>query len=274
MNSMKTITLTLLRSVIMDGVKIDTHIRGLIAKATDERAVSLAYQETAGDEDEHERKLLASMVSNAESLSTIFSDYLGYKENDMGDNSVSVDFGNNDKIIYSMYVSDRFNENYTSSLARLASTYISLCMLCDWYDTIDPKQSEVYHNSASRKLTDIKRCFNKTAPKAPVYPFTQNLSTDKDEVEIILPKDYFKTERTMTELIAHEVVINYTIDDNTIDDIVYETNIRNFAIVNRATFGAVNIVPTGIGSGKIVIWSRHMEAETKKIINVEVKYES
>ena len=70
------------------------------------------------------------------------------------------------------------------------------------------------------------------------------------------------------------MVINYTIDDNTIDDIVYETNIRNFAIVNRATFGAVNIVPTGIGSGKIVIWSRHMEAETKKIIKVEVKYES
>ena len=110
---MKTINLTLLRSVIIDEVKIDSHIKGLIAKATDENASSVAYQQTAGDEDEHERKLLASLVSNAESLATIFSDYLGYKQNDNGDNSVIVDFADTGKILYTLYVSDRFNENYT-----------------------------------------------------------------------------------------------------------------------------------------------------------------
>lgn len=270
---MKTITLNILRSVIMDGVKIDTHIRGLIDKSTDERSTSLAYQETAGDEDEHERKLFASMVSAAESLSTIFSDYLGYKQQSNGDNSVIVSFDDTDKIVYSLFVSDRFNENYTESLARLSSSYISLSMLMDWYDVVNPKQSEIYEKAASKKLMDIKRCFNKLPPSPPKYPFTQNLTTDKDEVVITLPKNYFKVERSMSELIAHEVVINYTIDDNTVDDVVYNTNISNFAIVNRATFGAVNIVPTGIGKGVIVIWSRHMEATTRKTINVEVKYE-
>ena len=270
---MKTITLNILRSVVMDGVKIDTHIRGLIDKSADEKATSLAYQETAGDEDEHERKLFASMVSAAESLSTIFSDYLGYKQQSNGDNSVIVSFDDTDKIVYSLFVSDRFNENYTESLARLASSYISLSMLMDWYDVVNPKQSEIYEKAASKKLMDIKRCFNKLPPSPPKYPFTQNLTTDKDEVVITLPKNYFKVERSMSELIAHEVVINYTIDDNTVDDVVYNTNIGNFAIVNRATFGAVNIVPTGIGKGVIVIWSRHMEATTRKTINVEVKYE-
>ena len=270
---MKTITLNILRSVVMDGVKIDTHIRGLIDKSADEKATSLAYQETAGDEDEHERKLFASMVSAAESLSTIFSDYLGYKQQSNGDNSVIVSFDDTDKIVYSLFVSDRFNENYTESLARLASSYISLSMLMDWYDVVNPKQSEIYEKAASKKLMDIKRCFNKLPPSPPKYPFTQNLTTDKDEVVITLPKDYFKVERSMSELIAHEVIINYTIDDNTVDDVVYNTNIGNFAIVNRATFGAVNIVPTGIGKGVIVIWSRHMEATTRKTINVEVKYE-
>ena len=270
---MKTITLNILRSVVMDGVKIDTHIRGLIDKSADEKATSLAYQETAGDEDEHERKLFASMVSAAESLSTIFSDYLGYKQQSNGDNSVIVSFDDTDKIVYSLFVSDRFNENYTESLARLASSYISLSMLMDWYDVVNPKQSEIYEKAASKKLMDIKRCFNKLPPSPPKYPFTQNLTTDKNEVVITLPKDYFKVERSMSELIAHEVVINYTIDDNTVDDVVYNTNISNFAIVNRATFGAVNIVPTGIGKGVIVIWSRHMEATTRKTINVEVKYE-
>ena len=270
---MKTITLNILRSVVMDGVKIDTHIRGLIDKSTDERATSLAYQETAGDEDEHERKLFASMVSAAESLSTIFSDYLGYKQQSNGDNSVIVSYDDTDKIVYTLFVSDRFNENYTESLARLSSSYISLSMLMDWYDVVNPKQSEIYEKAASKKLMDIKRCFNKLPPSPPKYPFTQNLTTDKDEVVITLPKDYFKVERSMSELISHEVVINYTIDDNTVDDVVYNTNIGNFAIVNRATFGAVNIVPTGIGKGVIVIWSRHMEATTRKTINVEVKYE-
>ena len=270
---MKTITLNILRSVVMDGVKIDTHIRGLIDKSADEKATSLAYQETAGDEDEHERKLFASMVSAAESLPTIFSDYLGYKQQSNGDNSVIVSFDDTDKIVYSLFVSDRFNENYTESLARLSSSYISLSMLMDWYDVVNPKQSEIYEKAASKKLMDIKRCFNKLPPSPPKYPFTQNLTTDKDEVAITLPKDYFKVERSMSELIAHEVVINYTIDDNTVDDVVYNTNIGNFAIVNRATFGAVNIVPTGIGKGVIVIWSRHMETTTRKTINVEVKYE-
>ena len=256
-----------------DGVKIYTLIKVRIVKAAEEKATSLAYQETAGDEDEHERKLFASMVSAAESLSTIFSDYLGYKQQSNGDNSVIVSFDDTDKIVYSLFVSDRFNENYTESLARLASSYISLSMLMDWYDVVNPKQSEIYEKAASKKLMDIKRCFNKLPPSPPKYPFTQNLTTDKDEVVITLPKNYFKVERSMSELIAHEVVINYTIDDNTVDDVVYNTNIGNFAIVNRATFGAVNIVPTGIGKGVIVIWSRHMEATTRKTINIEVKYE-
>ena len=271
---MKTITLNLLRSVIMDGVKIDTHIKGLIDKSADERATSLAYQETAGDEDEHERKLFASMVSAAESLSTIFSDYIGYKQQTNGDNSVIVSYDDTDNIVYTLYVSDRFNENYTESLARLSSSYISLSMLMDWYDVVNPKQSEIYEKAASKKLMDIKRCFNKLPPVPPKYPFTHNLVTDKDDVTITLPKDYFKVERTMSELIKKEVVINYTIDENTIDDIVFATNANKFTIINHATFNAINVIPTGLGSGSITIWSRHMEAETKKTINIKVVYES
>ena len=78
----------------------------------------------------------------------------------------------------------------------------------------------------------------------------------------------------MSELIKKEVVINYTIDENTIDDIVFATNANKFTIINHATFNAINVIPTGLGSGSITIWSRHMEAETKKTINIKVVYES
>ena len=73
----------------------------------------------------------------------------------------------------------------------------------------------------------------------------------------------------MTELIGNEQVINYTIDD-----IAFATDIRKFAIVNHAPYGAINIIPTGLGKGSLILWSRHMEAETRKVIKIEVKYES
>ena len=271
---MKTITLSILRSVIIDAVKIDTYIRGTIDKASDERANRMAYHETAGDEDAHERKLQATMVSAAESLATYLSDYLLPSNQLTGDNAVILDYSGNSEIVFTLNVSDRFNETYTSSLARLASKFISTSMLVEWYETINPNQAEVYSRKIPSIKADIQRCFNKTAPQQPYYPFTQELTLDKDEVTILMPDNYFKTEHTMEQLIGYEAVVNYTIDENTIDDIEFKTDIRKFAIVNKAKFGAINIIPKGIGVGYLTVWSRHMEADTKKTIKIEVKYES
>lgn len=269
---MKNITLHILRSVVIDKVKIDAHIKGLYDKAVDERASKMAYQETAGDEAEHERKLFGSMISAAESLATHFSDYLDDMGQSTADNAVIVNYDNDSEIIYQLKVTDRFNENYTSSLARLSSEYIAFSMLVDWYDTINPKQSEVYSRQMESKLNDINRCFNKLPPKAPTYPFTQTLTVDKESVEIVFPKDYFKTPHQFEDLIKREVVINYTIDENCIDDIEYNGSVKNFCVLNKS-IGLVNIVPTGIGEGTITLWSRHMEAETKKDIKLVIRYE-
>lgn len=269
---MKNISLHIIRSVVIDKVKVETHIKGLYDKAVDDRASKMAYQETAGDEEEHERKLFNSMVSAAESLATQFTDYLAGSSQVSGDNAVIVNYDVDSEIIYQLRVSDRFNENYTKSLARLSSEYIAASMLADWFDTVNPKQSEVYVKQAENKLNDIRRCFNKLPPKAPTYPFTQTLTVDKETVEIVFPKNYFKTEHSFAELIKHEAIINYTIDENCIDDIEFMGSAKNFCKLNK-NFGIINIVPTGIGEGTITIWSRHMEAQTKKNIKLVIRYE-
>lgn len=269
---MKSITLHILRSVVIDKVKVETHIKGLYDKSADDRASRLAYQETAGDEAEHERKLFNSMVSAAESLATYFSDYLDGNNQVSGDNAVIVNYDVDSQIIYQLKVSDRFNENYTQSLARLSSEYIANSMLVEWFDTINPKQSEVYSKQLETKLKDIQRCFNKLPPKSPTYPFTQNLTVDKETVEIVFPKNYFKTEHSFAELIKYEAIINYTIDENCIDDIEFMGSVKNFCTLNK-NFGIINIVPTGLGEGTITVWSRHMEAQTKKNIKLVIRYE-
>ncbi|MGM9734515.1 MAG: hypothetical protein ACI3YT_10415 [Prevotella sp.] len=269
---MKNITLNILRSVVIDKVKVDAHIKGLYDKAVDERASKMAYQETAGDEAEHERKLFNSMISAAESLATQFTDYLDDCNQVTGDNAVIVCYDVDSEIIYKLRVTDRFNENYTSSLARLSSEYIAYSMLVEWYDTINPKQSEIYAKQMENKLNDIKRCFTKLPPKAPTYPFTQTLSVDKGSVEIVFPKNYFKTEHPFEELIKREVVINYTIDENCIDDIEFMGSVKGFCVLNKG-MGLINIIPTGLGEGTITIWSRHMEAQTKKNIKLVIRYE-
>ena len=43
----KTLTIEILRSVIVDAVKTDTHIKGTIDKSIDEKASRVAYNETA-----------------------------------------------------------------------------------------------------------------------------------------------------------------------------------------------------------------------------------
>ena len=53
----KTLTIEILRSVIVDAVKTDTHIKGTIDKSIDEKASRVAYNETAGDEAYHLRKI-------------------------------------------------------------------------------------------------------------------------------------------------------------------------------------------------------------------------
>lgn len=269
---MKNITLTLLTSVIIDTVKVETHIKGLNDKAADERLNRAAYQQSAGDDDEHERKLHTTMVSAAESLSTYFGDYITSYHQSSGDNAVIIDYSDTSKIVYKLTVSDRFNERFTESLARLSSQFISNEMLRAWYLAINPNLSDIYNKNSATILSDINHCFNKLAPKAPVIPFTKHLTLDREEVIIEMPKDFFRAEHDIEDIEPYIFSVGYVIDDNVIDDIEFEGSKRGVYYIEKPESGVLTITPCGIGSGKMSVYSRHMESLTRKDLNIIIRY--
>ena len=171
---MKTMTIEILRSVIIDAVKTDTHIKGTIDKSLNENASRVAYNETAGDEAHHARKIDRAITAYAETLVAEISDMLS------GNSDISTSYTDTSKISISVGVDDRFNTSFASTIARLGSEYITNKVLVTWYGAISTGANQVpfYENLAQVNLNSIRKCFNKKAPTAPT-------DTNKSTVSIL-----------------------------------------------------------------------------------------
>lgn len=159
----KTLEIEIIRAVIIDAVKTDTHIKGTIDKSIDERASRVAYNETAGDEEYHVRKINRTITASSENLVAEISDMLS------GNANVEASFSNTEKIIIKVGVDARFNTSFSATLARLASEYITNYSLVLWWGAITNAQNQVafYKQIASDYLNSIRKCFNKLAPETP-----------------------------------------------------------------------------------------------------------
>ena len=178
----KTLTIEILRSVIIDAVKTDTHIKGTIDKSIDEKASRVAYNETAGDEAYHLRKLDRTITASAENLVAEIS----------GNTEITPDYSDVTKIKISVGVDARFNTSFASTLARLSSEYITNYVLVLWFGAITNGQNQVqfYSQLASTYLNSIRKCFNKVAPPAP----TKKDDSEQDvEASILDTKGSFTT---------------------------------------------------------------------------------
>lgn len=252
---MKTIQLTLLRSTIMDAVKSETLITANADRAADDKASRLAYNEAAGDDDFHERKLQRCFITAAEELKTAMSDYVASNHQSSADNAVLMDFSDNAAVKIRLFVSDRFNDAYADSIARLGSDFIINKMIMLWWDGINSNRAQTYLANSERTLGNILRCFNKMPPKPPVYPYTKNISVSTPIVNIVCNKPE---------------VLSYSIDDGTIDDI--ETSSLNNAClrITDKQEGKVSFVGIAPGIATLQLFSRH-DTSVKNLVIVNVK---
>ena len=181
----KTLKIEILRSVIVDAVKTDTHIKGTIDKSLDERASRAAYNETAGDEAYHERKIDRTITASAENLVAEISDMLS------GNAEVQADFDDTEKIKINVGVDARFNTSFAPTLARLSSEYITNYVLVLWWGAITNGQNQVqfYTQLSNSYLNSIRKCFNKMAPTAP----TIKEGSDTREATILDTTGRFET---------------------------------------------------------------------------------
>ena len=235
----QTITITLIKSLIMNSVKNETFFRGQVIKAADGKLITEAYHEQAGNEEYQERLLERGLATNLADLLTHFSDYIASSGQSSGDNIYSNISGDN--ITISLEVSDRFNTGYTDALAKLSSKYIEEAMLMDWWKPINEKQSALYAQFVERDLAAIKRCFNKTAPAAPSYRYPTTLTLPGSAIDIGVGEEY---------------TVTYSISDGSVDDI--EIRIEDMAICQAGrTAEGFTVIGTRLGHTYAEIYSRH-----------------
>jgi hypothetical protein len=245
------IILTLHKAQIIESVKNETFQRGTFDKAADAKAYQVAYVEQAGDEEYHKRLLLRSLSTSLEELKSHLSDYLSTIGGSTGDNVFDGD--ENGMIKLTLVVGDRFNRSYTDSLARLSAKYIEDVMLMDWWRPINEKQSSLYAKFVERDLEAIKRCFNKTAPAAPLYKYPTSLNI---------------TGSTINIGVGEEHTVTYTISDGAIDDIEARIEDANICGTGRNSEG-FTIYGRNSGNTNVLIYSRH-NPELNRNIKVHV----
>lgn len=170
----KIIKIQLIQSLILNSVKNETYQSGQFTKADNDKAVTAAYHESAGDEQYHQRMLSRSMFTQAEKLKTWFSEYLTGPGNTVEDPLVSSE-EKDDTITILLRVSDRFVMGYAKTLARLGQKYVEDRMIHLWWAPVDEKKSVYYARLAEEDLEGLRRCFGKSAPEAPSYCFPERI---------------------------------------------------------------------------------------------------
>ena len=173
------IKITLLKELAVNSAKNETFKTGVIDKAADQKNITVAYHESAGDDQYDERMLARGFFTQCEMLKTWFSEYLTGSGNSADDALVSSE-ESDDSVEISLKVSDRFNIGYVKTLARLSQKYVEDRMIHLWWATSDEKKAAYYAKLAEEDLAGITQCFNKTAPSAPSYNFP-------DAIEIRFP---------------------------------------------------------------------------------------
>lgn len=171
----KTIKITLLKALAVNTAKNETFQTGVIDKAADQKNVTVAFHESAGDDKYHERMLARGFFTQCEMLKTWFSEYLTGSGNTVEDALVSSE-ENDEAVDISLKVSDRFNLGYVKTLARLSQKYVEDRMIHLWWATSDKEKSAYYGKLAEDDLAAITQCFNKTAPSAPSYNFPSDIN--------------------------------------------------------------------------------------------------
>lgn len=160
----KTITLSLNTKLIIEAVKADTYITGAIDKSADAvKNSALAYNEQAGDDTYHERKLKRTLAGAVGSLEANLAEFVDSASSN-GITDTLANAGEDGAFTIVILVSERYNNGLAYPIAQLAQEYIVNKMLYYWWQSIRPALAKDYLSFSAESLTNIRLCLAKTAP--------------------------------------------------------------------------------------------------------------
>lgn len=170
----KTISLSLRKDLIMEAVKADTFQRAQADKSADPvKFAALAFNEAAGDETYHDRKLLRLCRSALAKFATMMAEFV-----DSENGSIQYTLTDaSDAISLTIVVNDRYNSGLAQPLASLVEDYIVYSMDGVWWQSFDASLAKDYYALADDTLSFIRRCLAKTAPDAASATYDQVTGT-------------------------------------------------------------------------------------------------
>ena len=268
----KTIKIQIIHSLAINSAKNETYQKGVVDKAVDPKLITAAYHSQAGNEAYHEAMLMRSMLTQIEVLKTKFVDYLSGDGNIAEDATIDSSEENGVSEII-LQVSDRFNNGYTKTLARLSQKFVEDRMIHLWWLPVSKDFASIYATAAEEDLIGIKDCFHKTAPGKPVYHFPVRIDIKypiiperdnipgyitPDNVDLIEPEMLFANPWIISKGQKSEISYTLSGEDNVnpIDDILVRAdNSCCKPIINYA--GGWLIEGMELGYSVITLFSRH-----------------
>lgn len=259
----------ILKSVVMDAVKSATYIKGKMDEASDPKMAKISYQETAGDDDVHERTLTRDFDTALEMLKTIFVDYLVPTPQTIGDNVIYYNDKTDDVVEFVLDVSRRYNGTLTDTLARLSAKYVEDYMIFQWWlKTTNLKQAEPYQGTLQTDEVQIRKCFILCGPVVPTTNFPTELTVRSDG-------ESAGGELTIEK--GESFTLSYSINDGAVDDIEAHSEDPNIVEVHRCRERlSFTLVPRHTGFTTLRLFSRHNDdaaVELTVIVTEEEGYE-
>lgn len=157
---MSTLTITLSKAAVVEAVKGDTYITSSVDRGADSvKNAGIAYNEAAGDDAHHEKKIDRLIKGAVSKFAAELSEFV-----DTASGSISTTI--NTDITITMTVTGRYNSGLADPLSGIALEYIVNMAIYGWWMSIKPDMAKNFAALATDALIYVRKCFAKTAPTA------------------------------------------------------------------------------------------------------------
>lgn len=158
----KTITLNLNKKLIFEAVKTDTFITGKVEITTDGTQNAKVYNEQAGDDTFHERKLERTLRGAVGAFESLLTEFVDTSAGSITDTLAEADVDGDFTIV--IVTSDRFLVGLAQPMASLAQEFIINRMVAQWWTAAKPELSQFYLALSNDNIASVRRCLSKKAP--------------------------------------------------------------------------------------------------------------
>lgn len=161
---MATLTITVPKAAVVEAVKGDTYITSSVDRGADSvKNAGIAYNEAAGDDSHHEKKIERLIKGAVSKFAAELSEFV-----DTASGSITTTISTN--ITITMTVTGRYQSGLANPLSGIAQDYIVNMSLYGWWMSIKPEMAKNFAALAQDALIYVKKCFSKTAPTSSADP--------------------------------------------------------------------------------------------------------